>query len=120
MPIAEVKAQWLVLGLFEDESGLPPGLEGTGLAATIERLLSAKEVSGSLGELTAAPRASGHRGRPVLLVGLGPRAASTPGPRSRAGVAAPSGWRARPRERRPRPAERARTPEAVASAMVEG
>ena len=52
-PIAEVKSHWLILGVFEDEAELPPGLEGTGLAATIERLRSAKEVSGSLAELTA-------------------------------------------------------------------
>jgi leucyl aminopeptidase len=68
-PIAEIKSRWLILGLFEDEDRPPPGQEGSGFWATIQRLRSTKDVTGTLGELTAIHDPA----RSVVWVGLGPR-----------------------------------------------
>jgi leucyl aminopeptidase len=73
-PVSAVKVQWLVLGLFENESERPEVLEGTGAGKVVERLLSDKDVTGTLGELTALHEPSGLEANAVLLVGLGPRA----------------------------------------------
>jgi leucyl aminopeptidase len=87
-PPTEVKSDWLILGLFEEEAGLPGGIEGTGVAATIERLRSAKDVRGTLGELTVLHEPSGVAAGAVLLVGLGPRSRFDAGAAFTAAVAA--------------------------------
>ena len=119
-PIAEVKSQWLVLGLFDNETGLPAGLEGTGLAATIERLRASKDVCGSLGELTAIHEAAGLAAGSVLLVGLGPRARFDAGAAFNAAVAASKRLAGKARESVALviPVVEATTP--IVEAMVEG
>src|SRR5690349_7687677 len=72
-PIAEISTPWLVLGLFEGEVGLRGAMEESGLAATVERLRASKDVTGSLGDLTAIHDPAGVAAGSVLLVGLGPR-----------------------------------------------
>jgi leucyl aminopeptidase len=119
-PIAEVKSQWLVLGLFEDEAGPPPGLEGTGLAATIERLRSAKDASGTLGELTAMHEPSGVTAGSILLVGLGPRARFDAGAAFSAAVAVSKRLAGKPRESVALVVPRVEDAASIASAMVEG
>src|SRR5690348_12078313 len=73
-PINEVKTDWLVLGVFEDEARVPEGLAGTGVGATIERLRTAKEIAGTSGELTVLHEPAGLAAGAALVVGLGPRA----------------------------------------------
>jgi leucyl aminopeptidase len=119
-PIAEIKCQWLVLGLYEDEAGVPRSLEGTGLAATIERLRSSKEITGNPAELTALYEPSGVGAGSVLLVGLGPRARFDAGAAFSAAVAASKRLAGKSRESvalvLPDVEDRA----SVASAMIEG
>src|SRR5947207_9632541 len=71
---AEVLASWLVFPLFEDPEGPPEVTRDTALARLLARLVELKEVTGSLGELTALHGIPGFSAESVLLVGLGPRA----------------------------------------------
>jgi leucyl aminopeptidase len=118
--VAEIQAQWLILGIYEDEAGLPRGLEGTGVAATIERLRSSKEVAGSLAELTALYEPAGVAAGSVLLLGLGPRPRFDAGAAFSAAVAASKRLGGKGRESvalvLPDVEDRA----SLASAMVEG
>jgi leucyl aminopeptidase len=72
-PITSVQAQWLVQGIFENETEPPRGLEDTALGTTIERLRSEKELTGTIGELAPLYHSPGLAAGAVLLVGLGPR-----------------------------------------------
>ena len=72
-PIQAVQAQWLVLGVFEDDAEPPPVTRGTALEPIITRLIAEKDLTGSLGELTALYELSGLEAGAVLLVGLGLR-----------------------------------------------
>ena len=119
-PIAEVKSQWMILGLFEDESGPPPGLEVTALAATIERLRSAKEVSGTNAELTALHEPSGVASAAILLLGLGPRARFDVGAAFGAAVAASKRLAGKARESVALVVPNVEDALPVVSAMVEG
>ncbi len=87
-PVTEVKVQWLVLGLYENETERPEVLGETGAGKVVERLLSEKEVAGTLGELTVLHAPSGLGAESMLLVGLGPRARFDAGAAYSAGVAA--------------------------------
>src|SRR5271170_6678212 len=87
-PVAAVKVQWLVLGLFENEAGRPEVLAGTGAGKVVERLLSEKEAAGTLGELSVLHEPSGLEADAILLVGLGPRARFDAGAAFSAGVTA--------------------------------
>lgn len=73
-PLASLQNQWLVLGICDDSTGPPASVKDSPVGEWIERLLAAKEVSGTLGEITPllGPRDLGADG--VLVVGLGPRA----------------------------------------------
>jgi leucyl aminopeptidase len=119
-PIADVRSQWLILGLFEDDAGIPQDLEGTGVASTIQRLRSAKEISGNHAELTALYEPSGIAAGSMLLVGLGPRARFDAGFAFSAAVAASKRLAGKSRESvalaLPDAADRA----SVASSMIEG
>ena len=53
-PIQSVQAQWLVLGIFEDDAEPPRGLARDGAGTRSSRgLIGEKDLTGSLGELTA-------------------------------------------------------------------
>jgi leucyl aminopeptidase len=119
-PITEVASQWLIVGHFEDEGGLPPGVEGTSLAATLDRLRSTKDLTGSLGELTALHGPSGFAAGSVLLVGLGPRARFDPGAAFTAAVAASKRLAGKSRESVALVLPDRTDAFATASAMVEG
>ena len=86
-PIQSVQAQWLVLGIFEDDAEPPPVTRGTALEPIITRLIGEKDLTGSLGELTALYELSGLEAGAVLLVGLGPRRRFEPGAAFSAGFA---------------------------------
>ncbi len=42
-PVGSVQAQWLVLGIFEDEGEPPAALRGTVLEGIVKRLAAEKE-----------------------------------------------------------------------------
>jgi leucyl aminopeptidase len=98
LPIGTVTAQWLVLGIFEDEAEPPPMTLGTELEAKVRRLVAEKEVTGSLGELTPLYEVAGVTAPAVLLVGLGPRRRFDAGTGFSAGLALAKRLAARPRE----------------------
>jgi leucyl aminopeptidase len=72
-PVASVQAQWLVLGLFEEDTEPPPASRGTALEPIITRLIGDKELTGAPGELLALHGLPDLQAGAVLLVGLGPR-----------------------------------------------
>jgi leucyl aminopeptidase len=86
-PIQSVQAQWLVLGIFEEDTEPPPMAHGTALEPIITRLIGEKDLTGSLGELTALYEVPGFETRAVLLVGLGLRRRFEPGAAFSAGFA---------------------------------
>src|SRR5262249_28160409 len=87
-PITAVKAQWLVLGIFENETDPPDGLGDTHLGATLGRLRSEKELTGALGDLTPLYEPTGLAAGAILLVGLGPRGSFDAGAAFSAGFTA--------------------------------
>jgi leucyl aminopeptidase len=121
-PVAAVKVQWLVLGLFENEAERPKVLEGTGAGKLVERLLSDKEVSGTLGELTLIHEPSGLEAAAILLVGLGPRARFDAGAAFSAGVTAAKRLASKGRETVAfvLPPSEATDSKYIASAIIEG
>jgi leucyl aminopeptidase len=118
--IDTVEAQWLVLGIFEDEEGPPAVSHGTVLEGIIARLVGEKELTGSLGELTPLFEVSGLRARQVLLVGLGPRGRFGPGMAFSAGFAVGKRLAGRHRESVALALPPTDEPSAVASALLEG
>ena len=77
--IVSVRAQWLVLGIFEDDTETLNGLRGTDLEARLSRLIGEKELTGSLGDSALFYDVPGLESAGVLLVGLGPRGRFDPG-----------------------------------------
>jgi leucyl aminopeptidase len=71
---AEDQASWLVLPVFEDVEATTVVARDTALAGLLGRLVERKEVTGSLGELTALHGIPGFAAESLLLVGLGSRA----------------------------------------------
>ena len=86
-PVSSVQAQWLVLGIFEEDGEPPPESRGTVLEPIIARLIGDKDLTGSPGELTALHGLPGLQAGAVLLVGLGPRRRFDPGAAYAAGFA---------------------------------
>jgi leucyl aminopeptidase len=84
---AEVHASWLVLPLFENLEEAPEVMRDTALARLLTRLAERKEVTGSLGELTALHGIPGFSAESLLLVGLGLRAKFDAGSAFAAGFA---------------------------------
>ena len=118
--IASVQAQWLVLGIFEDDAEPPAGLRGTELEAKVRRLISEKELTGSLGELTLLYDVPGLTAEAVLLVGLGPRDRFDSGAAFSAGFALAKRLAGKPRESVAVALPPSVDPRAVASALIEG
>jgi leucyl aminopeptidase len=118
--IDSVQAQWLVLGIFEDDEGPPASSKGTALEAIIARLAGEKELTGSLGELTALYDVSGLQARQVMLVGLGTRGRFGPGMAFSAGFAVGKRLAGRHRESVALALPTSDEPGTVASALLEG
>lgn len=119
-PIATVKTQWLVLGVFENEATPFQELEGTGAGKTVERLRADKEVTGSLGELTVLHEPRGLEAGAVLLLGLGPRARFDAGAAFSAGFTASKRLAGKSRESVAILLPPSKDPQSIASAMIEG
>jgi leucyl aminopeptidase len=86
-PLAGVEADWIALGVFEDQAESPASVQGTRLGDLLTALLTSKDVSGSVGDTTALHAVSGLAARSVLVVGLGPRDSFSAGDAFAAGVA---------------------------------
>jgi leucyl aminopeptidase len=71
--LSEVPAQWVVLGIHENEAEPPAQVRGTALAEIITRLVTRKDFKGGLGDLVPLFDVPGLAAEAVLLVGLGAR-----------------------------------------------
>jgi leucyl aminopeptidase len=119
-PLADVEAQWLILGLFDEQADPPDAIKGTPLGDLVGRLLAGKEIPTGLGETTPL---IGHQGLPagsVLLVGLGPRERFDAGAAYAAGVAVGRRLGGKPRESVAVALPESDQPRAIASALTEG
>jgi leucyl aminopeptidase len=119
-PLAAVAAEWIALGVFEDQTDPPAAVRGTPLADLLSQLLNRKEVSGELGATTPVFGASGLEAGAVLVVGLGPREAFGAGEAHLAGVAVARKLSGKKREGVAVALPEAGTPSDVASALTEG
>ena len=119
-PIATVKTPWLLLGVFENETNPVEELEGTAIGKTIEQLRSAKELTGTLGELTAFYEPSGLEAGALLVVGLGKRARFDAGTAFSAGFTASKRLAVKSRESVAIILPPSESPTSVASAIIEG
>jgi hypothetical protein len=74
VPLAEVVADWLVLGVWEQEAGdgAPADLDAK-LDGLLTRLRTQGDLLGKLKELTPIYQTPGLAARRLLLVGFGPR-----------------------------------------------
>jgi leucyl aminopeptidase len=119
--VGEVQAQWLVLGIYDDEKDAPPDyLRRTGIEEKLQKLASAKDLSGSLGDLTPLFEVGGLAANSVLLVGLGHRSRFDPGAAYTAGFAAAKRLAGKLRESVAMVLPPAEDEVAVASALMEG
>ncbi len=119
--IGEIQAQWLVLGIFDDDREAPPDyLRGLPIRETLEQLATAKDLNGSLGEITPLYEVSGLAARSVLLVGLGPRGRFDPGAAYTAGFAAAKRLAGKRRESVAIVPPQAEDEFGVATSLVEG
>jgi leucyl aminopeptidase len=119
-PIGSIQAEWLAVGIFEDEAEPPELLLGTALEGKLRRLAAEKDVSGALGDLTALFDVPGLEARGVLLVGLGPRGRFEPGAAFSAGYALAKRLSGKPRESVAVALPPSTDASATASALVEG
>ena len=119
-PLESVKAQWLVLGIFEDDADSSQIVRGTPLDLRLTRLVIEKELTGSLGELTVFYDVPGLEAGAVLLVGLGPKARFDPGAAFSAGFALAKRLAAKRRESVAVVLPPCDEPALVASALIEG
>jgi leucyl aminopeptidase len=119
-PLAEVAAQWLVVGIFENDTEPPAEALGTPLEATIRRLRAEKELKGARGELTLLYEVRGLASGAVLLVGLGSRDHFEPGAAFAAGFAAAKRLATQARESVAIVLPAAPEPDSCASALIEG
>jgi leucyl aminopeptidase len=120
--ISEVRAPWIVLFWFEDEGDLPPELQAAPVCNLILRLSEQRELSGSLGELTALHGVGGLSDGSVLVAGLGRREKFDAGATFSASLAAAKRLAGKPREHVAfvLPGEPASSPAGWISALVEG
>jgi leucyl aminopeptidase len=118
--VGAVQAQWLVVGIFEDDAEPPVAVRGTSLEASIARLVGEKELTGSLGEMLALYHGDGLEAGSVLLVGLGPRSRFDAGAAYSAGFALAKRLAAKRRDSVAVVLPKVDEPPGVASALVEG
>ena len=96
--LAEIRTPWLVLTVFEDQGELAENVGGTALGELLERLITQKELGGSVGDLTVLHDPGGFAAQSVLVVGLGPRDRFDASAAFSAGFALAKRLAAKPRE----------------------
>jgi leucyl aminopeptidase len=119
-PLGAVQAQWLVVGVYEDESEAPVALQGTAFEDLLKRLIAEKDLTGSLGELTPFYEVPGFQTRGLLLVGLGPRSRFDAGAAFSAGFAFGKRLAGKKRDNVSVALPPSDDPRAVAKALIEG
>ena len=120
--LASVESDILAIGLFDGDFRPPPSLEGTPLAETLVRLVEAKEISRSVGDVVPllGLENSGLAARSIVVFGLGPREKFEAGVAFSAGVAVAKKLAARPRKHLAVALVDGGEPESNTSALVEG
>lgn len=100
-PLASVSADVLAIGLFDGDAALPAGLEGLSIRETLGRLIEAKDLSRSVGDVVPllGLKDSGLAASSVVAFGLGTREKYDNGAAFSAGVALGKKLAARPRDR---------------------
>jgi leucyl aminopeptidase len=98
--LASVSAEILAIGLFDGDAGLPIGLEGLSIRETLGRLIDAKDLSRSVGDVVPllGLKDSGLAASSVVMFGLGSREKFDNGAAFSAGVALGKKLAARPRD----------------------
>ncbi len=122
-PISSVEADILAVGLFDGETGgIPPGLQGTALSGTLARLIEAKDLPRSVGDVIPLLGLSGPgtSATATVVLGLGPREKFDAGTAFSAGVALGKKLGSRARGHVALLLPEAGDPAAIASAIVEG
>ena len=120
-PVSSIQAQWLVLGIFEDDAEAPPTpLRGTAVETIVSRLTTDKDLTGSLGELTALHAPPGLQVGSLLLVGLGFRKRFDAGAAFTAGFAFGKRLAAKRRDHVAAVLPPSNDTAAIASAWIEG
>jgi leucyl aminopeptidase len=120
-PLASLEVPILAIGLFDGDSPPPSSLQGTSLSETLSRLIEAKELSRSVGEVVPLLGlvSSGLAAKSVVVFGLGSRDKFDPGSAFSAGAALGKKLASKPRENVavavPDP-----TDEDTVSALIEG
>jgi leucyl aminopeptidase len=119
-PLASVEAEWLALGVFQDQTELPAVLKDTPLGSLVERLAASKDLPTDLGASLPLHGVAGVAAGAVLLVGLGRREAFDNGAAFSAGVAVGRGLSTRRRTTVAVALPEEGEPYQVASALTEG
>ncbi|WP_435022215.1 leucyl aminopeptidase [Tundrisphaera sp. TA3] len=120
--LVDVEAEVLAIGVFDGDPGAPAALAGTPLGDTFARLVEAKDLSGSVGEvapLLGLP-AGGIKAKAVVALGLGKREKFDAGVAFAAGVAAGKKLAGKARGQVAVALPDAGDRPAVASALIEG
>ena len=121
-PLSGVEADVLAIGLFDGDSPLPGHLAGTPLGDLLGRLVEAKELSRSVGDV--APllglTGSGLSASSIVVFGLGPLEKFDAGSAFSAGVALGKKLGGRPRKHVAVALPEAGDPSSITSALLEG
>jgi leucyl aminopeptidase len=118
--IGDVCAQWVILGIFEDDRESPESLRGSPLDDRIRQLAASRDLTGTLGELTPLFGVGGLAADCILVVGLGARSRFDSGAAYTAGLAAAKRLAAKERESVAIMLPPVEDALAVATALVEG
>ena len=121
-PLPSVSSDVLAIGLFEGDPGAPDSLCGTDLKELLGKLVEAKELSRSVGEVVTLHglRNSGLAATSVVVFGLGSREKFDAGTAYSAGVGLSKKLSARPRKHLAVALPDEGDAVSIASALVEG
>ncbi len=117
---SSVPADWLAVGLFDGDEGVPAALRETRLAERLARLIASKEIPAGVGDVSPVLGAESGTASGLILFGLGPRSTFDAGAAFAAGVALTKRLSAKLREVVAVVLPDAGDPAAVASALIEG
>jgi leucyl aminopeptidase len=119
-PAAEVTADCLALGVFDDLQEAPASVRGTPLGDVLDRLLASKELSTGVGDMTPLLGLGEGPARTVLVFGLGAPARFDAAAAYTAGVAVGKRLAGKPRGSVAVVLPDSNAPATTASALVEG
>lgn len=85
--VEALEAEWIALGIYENETEPPQSVLGTSLGNLLSTLFQTKDLTGDLGSTSALYGVAGVAARSVLVFGLGRREQYSSGSAFSAGVA---------------------------------